>query len=173
MFKPNIYVEHVEDIDYSKLKEKGIKLICFDVDNTLDMPDRETVEIESKVEATLNEVEALGFEILLFSNNSIENRVRSFANLRGYEYVAFARKPFQHNYKNHAKIAKYQKEEVLFVGDKLVTDIIGGNAYGSSTALVDPLYPSSQKWYTVIMNTAEKVFTAIVGFKRGRYYDKV
>ncbi len=170
MFKPDIYVEHVNKIDFKSLKNAGIKLICFDVDNTLDLPDRETKIIEPEVNKVLERVEEMGFDILLFSNNNIENRVRSFATIRDYEYVAWARKPFQKNYKENEKIKKYTKEEVAFVGDKIVTDIIGGNIFGSKTILVDPLFPKSTKWYTYIMNTAENGFTKLVGFKRGSYY---
>ncbi len=171
MYKPNLYVKHVSDIDYKKLKAKNIKLICFDIDNTLDVPDRITTILEANIEQTLNTVNDLGFEVLLFSNNSLEDRVASFAALVGYPYVAFARKPFQKNYKNNAIINKYQKDEIVFVGDKIVTDIIGAKRFGSYAILVDPLCPKNKKWYSIIMQMSERVFTTIVGFKRGKYYE--
>ena len=59
----------------------------------------------------------------------------------------------------------------VFIGDKIVTDVIGGNRFGSLTILVDPLYPLPDKWYTIIMHNIEKVITWIVGFKRGKYYE--
>ncbi len=170
MFKPDVYVKHVHDIDYQKLKETGVKLICFDVDNTLDRPDRITTKLEAKVDMTLGLVNELGFDVLLFSNNSIEERVSSFAKLTNYDYVAWARKPFQKNYKKHPKIRKYKKEEVVFVGDKVVTDIVGAKIYGSTAILVDPIYPKSKKWYSIIMKVSESIFTSIIGFKRGNYY---
>ena len=49
MIKPNIYVQTVFDIDYKKLKEKGIKLLCFDLDNTLDVPDKVTQNKDEKI----------------------------------------------------------------------------------------------------------------------------
>lgn len=170
MYKPDIYVKHVSDIDFKALKEEGIKLICFDVDNTLDAPDRETKVIDDDIKPVIDMVNALGFEVLLFSNNSIESRVLSFARLCNYEYLAAARKPFQKNYKNHPMIQRYTRSEVAFVGDKIVTDIIGAKLFGSKAILVDPLYPQSKKWYSVIMQTSENIFTKLVGFKRGKYY---
>ncbi len=170
MFKPDIYVEHVCDIDYSKLKANGIKLICFDVDNTLDRPDRITTNLEANVAKTLQVVNQLEFDVLLFSNNSIEERVSSFAKLTNYEYVAWARKPFQKNYKNHPKIQRYEKSEIVFVGDKVVTDIVGAKLFGSPAILVDPIYPKSKKWYSIIMKISENIFTKLIGFKRGKYY---
>ena len=34
-FVPDMYLKSVYDIDYAKLKKKGIKCIIFDLDNTL------------------------------------------------------------------------------------------------------------------------------------------
>ncbi len=170
MYKPNLYVEHVSDINYENLKQDGIKLLCFDIDNTLDVPDRMTVKLEDKIEETLKVVNDLEFEVLLFSNNSIEDRVSSFAKLVDYPYVAFARKPFQKNYKNNEIIKKYPKKEVAFIGDKIVTDIIGAKRFGAYAILVDPLCPKNKKWYSIVMQVSEKIFTTIVGFKRGKYY---
>ncbi len=170
MFKPDIYVKHVKDIDYKKLRESGIKLICFDVDNTLDRPDRITTELETNVATTLKVVNELEFDVLLFSNNSLEERVSSFAKLTNYEYVAWARKPFQKNYKTNQKIQKYSKDEIVFVGDKVVTDIVGSKIFGAKAILVDPICPKSKKWYSLIMKYSEIIFTSIIGFKRGEYY---
>lgn len=171
MFKPDIYVKHVEDIDYMKIKKSGIKLICFDVDNTLDFPDTITSIVDKKVSDTLDVVNDLGFDVLLFSNNSLEERVSSFAKLTNYEYVAWAKKPFQKNYRENEKIKSYHKNEIVFIGDKIVTDIIGAKVFGSKAILVDPLCPKSKKWYSLIMKYSEKVFTLIIGFKRGEYYE--
>ena len=35
LFKPDIYQKSILDINYKTLKEKGIKCIVFDLDNTL------------------------------------------------------------------------------------------------------------------------------------------
>lgn len=173
MFKPNIYVKHVSQMDLEKLKVNKVKLLCFDLDNTLDIPDCETKEIEPEIAKFLDEVEAAGFEVLIISNNSIKNRVASFADLRGYNYIEWARKPFQKQYKKSSIISKYEKHEVCFIGDKIVTDVIGGNLFGSYTVLVDPLYPNKKHWYTNIMNFAERSFCTLVKFKRGVYYDNM
>ena len=35
LFYPNIYQKNILSIDYKKLKEKGIKLLIYDLDNTI------------------------------------------------------------------------------------------------------------------------------------------
>lgn len=170
MYKPDIYVKHVTNINYDVLYSSGKRLICFDIDNTLDVPDRMTSQLEPGIDNVIKEVKELGFEVLLFSNNSIEERVSSFGKLTGLPYVAWARKPFQKNYRNNEYIKRYDKEEIVFVGDKIVTDIIGAKRFGATAILVDPLCPKNKKWYSIIMQVSESVFTMIVGFKRGKYY---
>lgn len=172
MFKADTYVKSVLEIDLQKLKANGIKLLCFDLDNTLDYPDKETKTILPKITEFLDEVEK-DFEIYIISNNSIESRVSSFAELRNYQYLAAARKPFLKKYNNNKILNSFEKNQICFIGDKVITDIIGGNRFGSHTILVDPLFPRSKHWYSVVMMVVEEIFTKLVGFKRGKYYDNL
>ena len=74
-------------------------------------------------------------------------------------------------YKNSPTIKSFNKKEVAFIGDKIVTDVIGGNIFGSTTILVDPIIKGNTHWYTFIMNSSEKIFNTIINFKRGKYYE--
>jgi len=171
MIKPNIYVKTIFDVDYIKLKENGIKLLCFDLDNTLDIPDKITQNKDEKIEKLFKNLEKKEFKILIISNNSIKNRVDSFSKLYNLEYIESAKKPFQKKYKKSPTINSFNKKEVAFIGDKIVTDVIGGNIFGGTTILVDPIVKGNTHWYTFIMNSSEKIFSAIINFKRGKYYD--
>lgn len=172
-FKPNIYVEDASKIDYKEMEAMGIKLICFDLDNTLDIPDRITTELIPICTRTLESIAETNLEILITSNNSIPNRVKSFADLIDKPYIAKMQKPFQKKYKSSTDLKKYQPKEILFVGDKLVTDVIGGNRFGGYTALVDPLVSNKRHWYTQIMVVSDKIYQLLIGFKRGRYYNRL
>ncbi len=173
MFKkilvPNIYVKTVFDINYDKLKENKVKLICFDLDNTLDAPDKISKEKNVNIEKLLKDLRK-DFDLMIVSNNTIPNRVSSFANLYDLEYIEAMKKPFKKNYKNK-KILSYKKEEVIFVGDKLVTDVIGANKLGYGSILVDPLFPNHKTWYTFIMNFSDKAFSVFTKVKRGEYFE--
>lgn len=172
-FKPNIYVEDVTMIDYQALEEMGIKLLCFDLDNTLDIPDQITTELIPICSQALAQIENTNLKILITSNNSIPNRVKSFADIINVPYIAKMQKPFQKKYKNNTLINKYQPKEIMFIGDKLVTDVIGGNRFGSYTTLVDPLVSNKKHWYTRIMTVSDKIYQTLIGFKRGRYYNRL
>ena len=169
MIKSNEYHKNLSTINWGKLKEKEFKLLCIDLDNTLDFPDRETKYISPDLRLLLKEIDLLGFELIIFSNN-YEERVKSFADLTGYKYISYARKPFPKNYK-HKYLNKYNKKEIVFIGDKIITDVIGGNLFGGYTILVDPLTKDKKHWYTKIMSLIENTFRGITRFKKGCYFD--
>ena len=162
-YKPNEYHKNIESINFKKLYKKDA-IICFDLDNTLDIPDSGKI-IDEKTEKFLRDLENQGYKVIIFSNNH-EERVNVFANNK-FECYHSVKKPFQKNYK---KILKNNKN-VIFVGDKIVTDIIGGNLYGGYTILVDPISPAKKQWYTKIMVYSENIFRTITRFKKGDYFE--
>lgn len=172
-FKPTIYVQDVTQIDYKQLEENGIKLICFDLDNTLDVPDQITTELVPACETALRMISQTKMQVFITSNNSIPNRVKSFSDIIGVDYIANMKKPFQHKYKSSTVLSRYRPREIVFIGDKLVTDVLGGNRFGSYTVLVDPLVSTKKHWYTVFMTVADGVYQAVIGFNRGNYYNNL
>lgn len=172
-FKPDIYAENVMKIDYQLLAENGIKLLCFDLDNTLDVPDAETTELLPIAKEVLSHLEKFDFEILIVSNNSLENRVKSFADLANLPYIAQMGKPFLDKYRSSAIISKYNPNQIAFIGDKMVTDVIGAHRFGSLAILTDPLEVEANKWYSVVMGIIDAVFNTVTRFKRGKHYNRL
>lgn len=169
-YKADIYAKNVFEINYDNLKLSGIKLICFDLDNTLDFPDQKKFELTPGIEGLLKKVEQ-EFDIYIVSNNAYEERVKEFADYFGYEYRHSMHKPFQKKYKEDQKINKYNKDEIVFIGDKIITDIIGANKFGSKSILVDPLYSENKVWYAIVMDILEGCYRSLVRFPKGKYYE--
>ena len=48
LFKPTIYKPTIYDIDYNSLKEKGIKCLVFDLDNTIGLFDNKNCPRRAK-----------------------------------------------------------------------------------------------------------------------------
>ena len=76
-FVPTIYANTVFDVDYTKLYERGIRLILTDLDNTL-ISYKESSPTPELYEWIKNRKEE-GFEVIIVSNNSHKKRVEFFA----------------------------------------------------------------------------------------------
>ncbi|WP_163526423.1 YqeG family HAD IIIA-type phosphatase [Halobacillus ihumii] len=142
-FLPNEHVQSIQDIDPESLKEKGIKGIITDLDNTLvawDEPDA-TEEIVSWFRLMNHH----GIQVTIASNNN-ENRVKLFSEPLNTSFIHSARKPLSRAFKRARKDMNIQKNEIVVVGDQLMTDVLGGNVAGLYTILVVPIVETDGFW---------------------------
>lgn len=135
-FYPNVRKNSVYEIDFQALYSAGYRGLLFDIDNTLvghgDPADERAVRLFK----TLHET---GFKTCLISNNK-EGRVKSFADAVESFYVYKANKPSGAGYEKGCRIMGVSKEQALFIGDQLFTDIWGANRAGIRSILVKRLY---------------------------------
>lgn len=151
VFIPNEYHATIHDIDLLKLYESGKRIILTDLDNTLvdydnELPTEEIVNLKNKALE-------IGFDLVIVSNN-IHKRVKKFADSLGIEYYHSAKKPLKITFKKIIK--NMNKDEVVFIGDQLLTDIWGGNRMGLYTILVDPIKINNEKITTRFNRFFEK-----------------
>lgn len=136
---PNEFKESIYEVDFLVLYEKGYRLILIDVDNTLvnynvKLPTDENITLVKKLQE-------IGFEVMLISNNNYK-RVSEFAKPLGdISFVEKAKKPLKWGYKKVLKLAskKYMPNEVISVGDQIMTDVMGSNRMGFYSVLVRPI----------------------------------
>ncbi|MFD1207031.1 YqeG family HAD IIIA-type phosphatase [Sporosarcina contaminans] len=138
-FLPDEYVKNIFQISPEKLKEKGIKGIITDLDNTLVEWDRP--EATPEITEWVKQMNDAGLQVTILSNNNNE-RVQTFCGPLNTPYICDARKPLQKSFKRALEMMKLQKNEVVMVGDQLMTDILGGNRFGLHTILVVPVASS-------------------------------
>lgn len=139
LFLPNEQISKTFDIDPASLKEKGIKGIIVDVDNTLVAWN--VAHATEEVLTWLQQMKDANINVTIFSNNN-EQRVTLFAEPLDTPFVFKARKPLRRAFKKARKEMGLEKEEVAVIGDQLLTDILGGNRAGYYTILVDPIVTS-------------------------------
>jgi|SRR5690625_2003424 len=141
-FLPNEHVQSFTDIQPEVLREKGIKGIITDLDNTLvawDVKDASPEVIEWFQLMKDHEI-----KITIISNNKQE-RVKIFSEPLGTPFVYSARKPLSRAFKTAAKEMGLKKEEVVVIGDQVLTDVLGGNNAGFYTILVVPIVKTDGK----------------------------
>ena len=141
------------EIDFINIQKNGYKTILCDLDNTLISYD-ETMPTEDLINKFL-ELESLGLEIILISNN-IPSRISQFTKGLKIKGFANARKPLLIGMIKALKSAQVQdKDKVVVIGDQLMTDIWAANRFGVYNILVNPLKKKTEKWYTKINRKTE------------------
>lgn len=129
---PYEYVESVFDIDYEKLFSLGYRAIMFDIDNTLvHHGDDSTPEVD----ALFERLRSIGFKTLLLSNNNKERIERFIQNIDTL-YIDEAGKPLKRGYERALSMLGVKKEQAVFIGDQLFTDVFGANRCKIASILV-------------------------------------
>jgi HAD superfamily phosphatase (TIGR01668 family) len=167
VFKPLMYQKSILNINYSKLKKKGIEMLIFDLDNTVlmvgeDLPEKEVVDLFQKLNKD--------FKVVIASNN-IQRKVKRIADYLQCDYLYSMMKPTKKIKKYLDKRYKLNGDKVAIIGDQVVTDIFVGNRLGLHTILVDPLSDTDYK-ITFFNRFLEKRIMKRMKFKKGEYYEE-
>lgn len=155
MFKslyPNFEVNSAYEIDFERLYSDGIRGIIFDIDNTLVTHGAPADERAIKLFGRLKEI---GFETVLLSNNK-EPRVKMFNDSVHSKYIFRAGKPGVAGYEKAMEMMGTTRENTVFVGDQLFTDVWGANKAGLVSYLTKPIHPK-EEIQIVIKRFFEKV----------------
>ncbi|MEG0258599.1 MAG: YqeG family HAD IIIA-type phosphatase [Lysinibacillus sp.] len=136
---PNEFVTSVYDITPEKLKNLGIRGIITDLDNTLVEWDR--ADATEELTAWFLSIKEAGIRIIIASNNN-EARVKQFAEPLNIAYIHRAKKPLGKGFYNALVQLGLRPEEVVMLGDQLLTDVMGANRLGLHTILVKPVAQS-------------------------------
>lgn len=141
-FLPNDHVKSVFDIQAATLKQKGIKGIITDLDNTLVAWD--VKDATPEVIQWFKQMKDHDIKVTIISNNK-EERVKVFSEPLETPFVFSARKPLRRAFKTVAKEMGLEREDMVVIGDQLLTDVLGGNRAGFYTILVVPIVQSDGK----------------------------
>ena len=134
-FYPDMRLNSVYEVDFDRLYKKGIRGLIFDIDNTL-VP--HGADADERIEKLFGELKKMGFKTFLLSNNKLERAKRFNANIRSL-YIYKAGKPNAVNYVKAMRMMGTGKENTVFIGDQLFTDIWGAKKAGISTILLNPI----------------------------------
>ncbi|MCZ0702326.1 HAD superfamily phosphatase (TIGR01668 family) [Natronobacillus azotifigens] len=141
-FLPNQHVKSISEISPSDLKKQGMKGIITDLDNTLvawNEPDATPDIID-----WFKIMEENDIKVTIISNNK-ESRVRIFSEPLKAPFVHSARKPLKRAFIRAAKEMGLKREEIVVIGDQVLTDVFGGNRAGFHTILVVPIIKTDDK----------------------------
>jgi len=135
-FLPDQFVKNIFEITPELLKEKGVKGIITDLDNTLVEWDRPLAT--PQILEWFEDMKKNNIKVTIVSNNK-EGRVKSFSDPLNIPFIFAARKPMGRAFRRALKEMELSKTEAVVIGDQLLTDVLGGNRSGFHTILVVPV----------------------------------
>ena len=121
MMYPDEYLESTYQIDFEEMYNKGYRGVLFDIDNTL-VP--HGAPADERAIALFRRLKEIGFQTCLISNNK-EPRVKSFCEQVGSSYIYKAGKPLPKGYLEGIRKMGIKKQNTIFVGDQIFTDVFG------------------------------------------------
>ena len=151
---PRFSISSIYTLDFEKLYQKGYRALLFDIDNTLVLHDEPARE---ETVALFYRMQAAGFKTAVLSNNGVE-RVGAFQDrVHADLVIPNAGKP---------------KEQALFFGDQLFTDILGGNRAEVPTVLVKPM--GKEKYFHILLKRIlEKPFLLAYQRKHALFQEEI
>lgn len=155
MFYPDEYISSTYKIDFEKYFEQGYRGIIFDIDNTLV---EHGAPADERSIALIEHLKALGFQIMLLSNNR-EPRVKMFNDAVRVQYIYKAGKPGKTGYEKAMQQMGTDIKTTLFVGDQLFTDVWGAKNLGIHAVLVQPI-DKKEEIQIVLKRYLEKIVLA-------------
>lgn len=145
IFVPDVYQKSIYKIDYGKLKESGIKLISFDIDDTItdsawnkargSIPFVKVTMPDDAKELFQN-LKSMGFTVTLLTNTKAGIAKDVCEELQADGYIARASKPETRNFEKMMEIYHVVPSQMAHVGNSMRDDIVGGNRAGVTTCLV-------------------------------------
>ena len=146
VFVPDVYQKNIYKIDYRKLKEKGIKLISFDIDDTITDSIRNkvmgaipmvTVTMPCDAKELFQELmKVMDFKVVLLTNTKASIAKDVCEELQADGYIARADKPETRNFEKLMAEYGVEPSQMAHVGNSIQHDIVGGNRAGVTTCLV-------------------------------------
>ena len=156
-FIPDYVFDSIYDITPEILQSHGIRAALIDLDGT--MVSHKTALPTAEVAAFIRRLEDNGIHVVVFSNNNA-NRVGTFCEPLGVDFISRAHKPFARAYAQavqkpglpiffndtatteiYTDVEKLGLpiDQIAVIGDQIYTDVFGGNRAGALTCYVETL----------------------------------
>jgi len=150
------YFRSIYDIPFSFYKEHRINTLFVDLDNTL-------VEDEERTRPThfdtwYAEVTNHGLQLFVVSNNTHASRLGEFMEGLPIKWYHNARKQTGKVFKSIMMQYNLRADEIAVIGDRVFTDVAGGNKIGALTILTEPIIADKNSLIRWFVRPVEKVF---------------
>ena len=158
---PTLMTDKLTDITAQLLRERNIRLLMLDFDNTI-VPYTTSIPTD-EMAAWLREMAASDIQLCVVSN-SHKDRVKIFCAEYGIPCITHANKPFTKGIRECLEKFCCLPREAAIVGDQIFTDTLGGNAAGVATILVKAI--DNHNFWLKARHVLEKPFIYLARKRR-------
>ena len=151
-YKPTWMLEAIYQITPEQLEKHGVKAILADLDNTLIAWNNPNGTEELRL--WLATMEAAGVPVVVVSNNN-HDRVKKALEALDLEFIPRALKPFPRGIHQATEKLGLSKDEVIMVGDQIMTDVRASHGAGVRSVLVKPVI-ATDSWKTQFNRFVER-----------------
>ena len=130
---PSLMADSLTDLTPQLLRERGVKLLMMDFDNTI-VPYTTDVPTE-KMKDWISMMQASDI-LLCVVSNSKRDRVRQFCRKYDLPCITHARKPFSTGIRQCLEKFGLPAGQCALVGDQIYTDTLGANCAGVRSILI-------------------------------------
>ncbi|MFC3928266.1 YqeG family HAD IIIA-type phosphatase [Streptococcus caprae] len=162
-YRPTFAVEAVYDLRPDSLRKHNIRAVLVDLDNTLIAWNNP--EGTPELREWLDEMTEADIPVVVVSNNN-HKRVQRAVEAFHVDFVSRAMKPFTRGINIAIERYGFDREEVVMVGDQMMTDIRAAHRAGIRSILVKPIV-TSDAWNTQFNRWRERRVKAKLTEKYG------
>lgn len=154
ILKPDYNVKTVYEVNYDELKNKGVKILIFDLDSTV-MKSKTGVFTQATIQLFKNL--AKDFMLAIASNNKNIEYINKVREQVDFTVLGHANKPNPSVIKDLLTENALKSEEAVVIGDRPLTDILVGKLLGAKTVLVDSISWSEEPPLTRFVRSLERL----------------
>jgi len=151
---PKLITDQLTDITPELLRQRNIRLLMLDFDNTI-VPYTTTTPT-AEMETWLADMNALPDIQLCIVSNSHNDRVPKFCRERNMAVITHAKKPFTKGINECLEKFGIPAAEAALVGDQIYTDTLGANSAGVTSILVKAI--NNHNFWLKARHVLEKPF---------------
>ena len=140
-FIPFAHAQSIYEVSSDFFLNNNVKLLLIDLDNTLDS--YRCYEPTERAISKIKEIKETGVIPVIVSNNR-EKRVKGYADKAGVECIYSAHKPFSKRIKRFIAKEGFKAEEVMLVGDQLMTDVLAARGARIRVLLTEKIVKEDQ-----------------------------
>lgn len=134
---PDYSFDKLTDVSPEFLRDRGIRLLLLDLDNTISPYG--VYRPGEDVLSWARDCREKGITLFIVSNNRSSERAEGFAKALGIRFINGAKKPSRRGIARAMELCGATAAETALAGDQIFTDVLAAGRSGIASVMVEPI----------------------------------